>query len=82
MAESTKVKRVNVGGTVTPDLHEFLEEYRWTHRMSKSDVINAALLAWAKGEGFEPAETGEAAAPAEAEAPADETAKPRARRAS
>lgn len=45
-------KRINVSGTVTPALHEFVEEYRWSHRLSKSDVINAALEEWGKAQGF------------------------------
>lgn len=45
-------KRINVSGTVTPELHEFIEEHRWTNRMSKSDVINKALVDWGKANGF------------------------------
>lgn len=57
-------KRINVSGTVTPALHEFVEEYRWSHRLSKSDVINAALVAWGEAQGF--------TEPKADEAPADE----------
>lgn len=78
-------KRINVSGTVTPELHEFLEEHRWTNRLSKSDVVNAALVSWAEGKGFKQPEAAsesesgsEAAKPAEPE-PA-KPAKPAARR--
>lgn len=45
-------KRINVSGTVTPELHEFIEEHRWSNRLSKSDVINGALIEWGKAHGF------------------------------
>jgi hypothetical protein len=76
-----KDKRINVSGTVTPALHEFLEEFRWSNRLTKSDVVNAALVEWAKAKGFEEPTNGETpatedAAPAEdAKAPAKATAK-------
>lgn len=70
----TKDKRINVSGTVTPALHEFIENYRWSNRKSKSDVINEALLSWAKGNGFTEPATGET--PAEGDAKAAEAAKP------
>ena len=82
-----KDKRINVSGTVTPALHEFLENYRWDpkRRLTKSDVVNKALEAWAAAEGFVEPESGEA----EAEPVGTETAaadagapKGRARRAS
>lgn len=54
-----KDKRINVSGTVTPALHEFLEEFRWSNRLTKSDVVNAALVEWAKAKGFEEPTAGE-----------------------
>jgi hypothetical protein len=60
-------KRINVSGTVTPELHEFIENHRWTNRMSKSDVINKALEDWGKANGFEQPETEPEATEPEAE---------------
>lgn len=77
MAAKTDVKRINVSGTVTPELHEFLENHRWANRMSKSDVINQALVEWGERHGFTQPESGEAPEAAETEAP-----KAKARRAS
>ena len=78
MATKTDVKRINVSGTVTPELHEFLENHRWANRMSKSDVINQALVEWGERHGFTQPESGEAAEAETTEAPA----KAKARRAS
>lgn len=64
--KAPKVKRVNVSGTVTPELNEFIEEHRWTNRLSKSDVINAALEAWGTANGFDQAKAEQAKAKAAA----------------
>jgi hypothetical protein len=70
MATEAKAKRVNVSGTVTPELNEFIEEHRWTNRLSKSDVINDALVEWGKAHGFtQPVKGAD-------EAPKDEAPKP------
>lgn len=67
-------KRINVSGTVTPELHEFIEEHRWSNRLSKSDVVNGALVDWGKAHGFEQPNGSETAetevSEPEAEAPA------------
>jgi hypothetical protein len=66
MAKSaTQEKRVNVSGTVSAALHEFIEEHRWANRMSKSDVINAALVKWGVENGFAEPQA-DAAPPADA----------------
>jgi hypothetical protein len=69
MATKVETKRINVSGTVTPELHEFIEEFRWSNRMSKSDVINAALVEWGGKHGFSQPEAGEGDAAHAAEAP-------------
>lgn len=54
-------KRVTVSGTVTPGLHEAIEAYRWPNRMSRSDVVNAALIEYGeKHLGYTEPKTGEA----------------------
>jgi hypothetical protein len=76
MATEAKAKRVNVSGTVTPALNEFIEEHRWTNRLSKSDVINDALVAWGKSKGFtEPVAEAETAEAPKADAPKPTPAK-------
>lgn len=62
-------KRINVSGTVTPELHEFIEEHRWSNRMSKSDVINKALEDWGKANGFVQPKASEDEAVTDSEAP-------------
>lgn len=57
--KTAETKRINVSGTVTPALHEFIEEHRWSNRLSKSDVINAALVAWGEANGFKEPEVSE-----------------------
>lgn len=66
---TVKAKRVTVSGTVTPELHDFIESHRWANRMSKSDVVNEALAEWGTRHGHTvAAEAPEADAP-EADAP-------------
>lgn len=55
-------KRVNVSGTVSPALDEFIESHRWANRKSKSEVVAAALGEWAAKLGFVEPKTGEEAA--------------------
>ena len=46
-----KVDKVAITGTISPDMREAIEEYRWSHRMSLSDVVVSALRLWAKENG-------------------------------
>lgn len=73
---SDKPNRLNVSGTVSPELHEFLEDYRWTNRKSRSDVVSEALEAWAKSNGFTPKATGEEPVDLSAGAPQENTEAP------
>jgi len=56
MTDTTKTKptRVNVSGTISPELDKFIEDYRWSNRMTKSQVISTALTEWGKGKGLIP----------------------------
>ena len=38
-----KAKRNTVAATVDNDLYERVQDYRWTHRLSISDVVAEAL---------------------------------------
>lgn len=40
---TTKGKRNTVAATVDNDLYERVQDYRWTHRQSISDVVATAL---------------------------------------
>ena len=44
-------KKVAITGTVTPALREAVEDYRWSHRMSLSDVVTEAIETWARDKG-------------------------------
>lgn len=44
-------KKVAITGTVTPALREAVEDYRWSHRMSLSDVVTEAIETWARAKG-------------------------------
>ena len=41
--KQTKGKRNTVAATVDNDLYERVQDYRWTHRLSISDVVAEAL---------------------------------------
>lgn len=41
--EKVKGKRNTVAATVDNDLYERVQDYRWTHRQSISDVVATAL---------------------------------------
>ncbi len=41
--KATKGKRNTVAATVDNDLYERVQDYRWTHRLSISDVVAEAL---------------------------------------
>lgn len=38
-----KAKRQTVAATVSPEMYEKVQDYRWTHRMSVSDIVALAL---------------------------------------
>ena len=44
-------KKVAITGTVTPALREAVEDYRWSNRMSLSDVVTEAIETWASAKG-------------------------------
>jgi cytochrome oxidase assembly protein ShyY1 len=62
--ENTDTNRVTVAGTVTPELSEFVEDFRWKNRKNRSQVVSLAIESWAKSEGFVQPETGEVPADA------------------
>lgn len=62
MASNDKTKNTPVTGTVSAELREFIEEYRWSNRKTVSEVVREAFETWGATVGYAPtAETGEAA---------------------
>lgn len=44
-------KKIAITGTISPELREAVENYRWDNRMSLSDVVTQALGEWADKRG-------------------------------
>lgn len=42
-----KIKGVQVSATISPELNNALEDYRWTVRKTKAEVIKAAIEEYA-----------------------------------
>lgn len=62
-----------ITGTIRPELREAVEDYRWSHRMSVSDVVGQALEVWAEAKGVKVPEP--AAEPAQDDSKAAKTTK-------
>lgn len=45
--EAKNVKSVQVSTSISPELFEALEDYRWSQRLEKSDVLRVALQEYA-----------------------------------
>lgn len=63
MAKTDALQPV-VSAKLPEDLLKFLEDYRWTNRLTRSELIVEAIDGWAKTKGFvpdnnNPTETGE-----------------------
>lgn len=43
-----------VSAKLPDDLLTFVEDYRWSNRLTRSQVIIEAITDWAKTKGFEP----------------------------
>lgn len=52
--DAIKKKPNTVSAAIEDNLFQFMEDYRWANRMSKTEVVVSALTAWAKTKGFDP----------------------------
>lgn len=59
MAKNTTTetrKSVQVSTSISPELHEALEDFRWTKRLEKADVLRVALQEYAVNHGIKVAD--------------------------
>ena len=43
---------VTISGSVSAVLSEAVEDFKWSNRLSRADVLNRALTQWAESEGL------------------------------
>ena len=75
MSEKTTVTRVQLATTVSAEVSEIIEEYRWENRLKRSDVLSEALELWIETKGLRGKPADDEAVSPKAEKPAANAAK-------